>query len=358
MQYCCVNCFDSPTLKQYIKNEGKTGNCSFCGAQNVYCIEPAELEDKFIPIVELYDIIENFMPLDDLKTWDGDFIWEKLNEDWDIFTFYEYEKQEELVKAIFASRNPKDGNDQFLHSYVEMEDEYWGERDQVSEKLGEEWDSFCQEIKYKNRYFISKVLDLELLGELLSFQEESIHVDSHLYRSRISDSSAKLDPSQMGKPPIERSQPGRANPMGIPYLYVASNTETAIDEKRPFIKDKVVVGDFVVRTLLRVVDLRDPKVNDPFLYGDNLEFIVKHLGFLRKLGFELSKTISSKEAEIEYIPLQYLCEFIKMRGYDGVIYKSSVAEGYNLAIFSDDKLNCIETKLYEIKTVKYEYDEA
>lgn len=80
-----------------------------------------------------------------------------------------------------------------------------------------------------------------------------------------------------------------------------------------------------------------------------------HLGFLRKLGFELSKTISPKEAEVEYIPLQYLCEFIRTNGFDGVIYKSSVSEGYNVAVFSDTKVECVTTRLYEINNIMYNY---
>jgi len=358
MKYCCVNCFNSDYLKEYVRDEDKLGNCSFCEAQNVYCIRPHELEDLFIPIVDLYDIIENFMPMEDLKTWDGEYIWEKLSEDWDIFTFYEYDKQEELVRAIFSNRDPKEGEPQFLNSYVMMVEDYWGTKDEVSEELQQEWEQFCKELKFKNRYFPSKVLDLELLGELLSFQEEIIKADSHLYRVRISEGSEKLHLSKMGRPPIEMSQHGRANPLGITYLYLASDTETAIAEKRPFVKDKVTVGNFLVKAPLSVVDLRDPKIDDPFQYGDNLGFVLTYLGFLRKLGFELSKTISPKEADIEYIPLQYLCEFIKIRGYDGVAYKSSVAKGYNIAVFSDKKLECTDTKAYEIKNIQYTFEQT
>lgn len=355
MAHCCVNCFNSQTLKDHIAADGKLGNCDFCESSAVYCIQPWALEELFTPLVSLYEIIENFMPLEDLKNWDGDFIWEKLNVDWGIFAFYDYAKHEELVRAIFSNRDPRDGEPQFLNSYVEMEDEYWGTKDEVSEKLGKEWEQFCEEIKFKNRYFPTRTLDPELLGELLSFQEEMVATDSHLYRARICDTLEKIEPINMGKPPIDMSRLGRANPLGIPYLYVASDVKTAIAEKRPFVKDRVTVGDFLVRSPLRAIDLRSPGVDDPFQYGDRLEFIVMHLGFLRKLGFELSKTISPKEGEIEYIPLQYLCEFIKTMGYDGVVYRSSVAEGYNLAIFSDSKLECIESELYEIKNIQYEY---
>lgn len=204
MQYCCVNCFNSEFLKEYVTENGELRNCSFCGAQNVCCIPPWELEDLFIPIVGLYDIIENFMPLEDLKTWDGDFIWEKLNEDWDVFAFYDYGSQEELVKAIFSNRDPKDGDYQFLHSFVEMEDEYWGDKDEVSDKLEKQWELFCEEIKFKNRYFPAKELNLELLSELLPFQTHIIETNSSLYRSRKSYTSGKIDPSEMGKPSVEK----------------------------------------------------------------------------------------------------------------------------------------------------------
>jgi len=358
MEYCCTECFNPElkTLVNYITRNGEIGDCSCCGSQNVPCIAPEELEELFIPLVSLYEIIENFMPLEDLKSWDGAFIWEKLDQDWWLFSDkLDYQDKEALIRAIFVRRNTKDGDNQFLESYVEMEDEYWGSQGEVSRKLGSEWDAFCQEIKYKNRYFVTRVIDLELLRELLAYQEEFIDVGLCLYRGRLGNRARKIDPSRMGKPPIEMSQHGRANPAGIPYLYVASDVSTAIAEKRPFVNDRITVGDFLVKSPLKVVDLRDPTIEDPFMYGDRLAFIVDHLGFLRKLGFELSKTISRRESDIEYIPLQYLCEFIKICGYDGVIYESSVAEGHNLAIFADDKLECTNTNLYEIEKIQYEY---
>jgi hypothetical protein len=33
------------------------------------------------------------------------------------------------------------------------------------------------------------------------------------------------------------------------------------------------------------------------------------------------------------VPSQYLCEFIKKYGFSGVIYRSSVSTGQNLALF-------------------------
>jgi biotin carboxylase len=152
----------------------------------------------------------------------------------------------------------------------------------------------------------------------------------------------------MGKPPTKKSQHGRANPQGIPYLYLASNHETAIAEIRPAIHDKITVGKFQINTNIEVIDLRNPGIKSPFAHGYELEYIIQHLNFLRKLGSEISKPINPEDSDLDYIPLQYLCEFIKHRGYDGVIYKSSVGTGYNIAIFNDNKISCVSTKLYEL----------
>ncbi len=355
MPYCCVNCFNDKTLKDYIAQSGEVGDCDFCGSQNVYCIEPSELEELFLPLVLLYDTVEDFMPMEDLKEWHGQFIWEKLSEDWATFAIYDYDKQEELMRAIFALRdNPKEGGFQHLHSYVVRQGEYWGDEDKVSDKLGRDWDSFCNEIKFNNRYFPTKEIDTDLLGELLSYFESMIEIDSTLFRSRLSEQGILLACSQMGKPLINQSQHGRANPKGISYLYLSSDSNTAIAEIKPFSGDKITVGEFLVKEPIRTVDLRNPRIDDPFRFGDNLEFMCKYLKFVRRIGTELSKTVSPKEAELEYIPLQYVCELIKNMGVDGVLYGSSVAEGYNVAIFNDSKLQCIKTTLHQVGKVNYE----
>jgi len=355
MPYCCANCFNDKTLKDYITQSGEIGDCDFCGSQNVYCIEPSELEELFLPLVLLYDIVEDFMPMEDLKEWQGESIWETLDDDWGTFAFHDYAKQKELMKAIFArSDDPRAGGFQHLHSCVVRQGEYWGDEDEVSDKLGKDWDSFCNEIKFNNRYFPTKEIDTELLGELLSYFENIIEVDSILFRSRLSEQGILLACSQMGKPTIDQSQHGRANPKGIPYLYLSSDPNTAIAEIKPFSGDKITVAEFLVKEQMRTIDLRNPIIDDPFRFGENLEFMCTYLKFIRRLGAELSKTVSPKEAELEYIPLQYLCEFIKKMGFDGVLYKSSVAEGYNVAIFSDNKLQCTRTTLHQVGKVNYE----
>ena len=345
---------------------GAKGNCSYCDSENVFCIDPELLQDLFWPVVRLYDTLENFMPLDDLKSDEyTDTIYDKLNYDWSLFPYYgdEFDQnyvEESLLKAIFPE-NPHHGpHYQFLHSYVEKEDEYWGvEKNKSWEVLVEKWEQFCNEIKGNNRYFPEKALDFVVIKRLLRYLKETLRKGEILYRARISHNGKKFTPSKMGKPSRKLSEGGRANPKGIPYLYLSSSSGIAISEVRPFIKDKVTVGDFKLREKLEVVDLRNSTIGDPFRYGDELESVVDYLLFLNKLGEELSKTISPRESDIEYIPTQYLSEFIKGLGYDGILYGSSMVQDrseYNLVIFKDEKLKCTSTKLYEITGISHEFN--
>ena len=58
--------------------------------------------------------------------------------------------------------------------------------------------------------------------------------------------------------------------------------------------------------------------------------------FLEKLGEELTRPVLPRSAAFEYVPSQYLCEYVKVCGFDGVMYRSSVGDGVNLALFDPD----------------------
>jgi hypothetical protein len=62
-------------------------------------------------------------------------------------------------------------------------------------------------------------------------------------------------------------------------------------------------------------------------------------------------------AAIDYIPSQYLCEFIKTRGFDGVVYRSSVSDGINLALFDPEKATGGTVSLFNITRVSVEVAE-
>jgi hypothetical protein len=88
------------------------------------------------------------------------------------------------------------------------------------------------------------------------------------------------------------------------------------------------------------VDLRAPRKGvSPFIVQDPgaIGQLRADLPLLERLGEELTRPVLPSGAAIDYIPSQYLCEFIKNRGLDGVVYRSSVSDGINLALFNPEK---------------------
>jgi hypothetical protein len=195
-------------------------------------------------------------------------------------------------------------------------------------------------LMYHNRYFPAANIDLERLELLLSsLVLDSDEIPRQWYRARMQSGDTPFAIADMGAPPPRVASHGRANPAGIPYLYLGSKPETAISEIRPHTGEMASVANFTTLETLKLIDLRHPKqMISPFLLEDAADIVRLRadLPFLERLGDELTRPVLPQAAAIDYTPSQYLCEFIKKCGYDGVVYRSSVSEGINLALFKPE----------------------
>lgn len=174
------------------------------------------------------------------------------------------------------------------------------------------------------------------------------------YRARIS-SKKGFKPEDMGKPPFDKSTPGRANSKGISYLYLSSDIKTTLYETRTSLYDYVCVGEFRLLKDIKILNLRDTNKASPFSYEESLGEYIRYKKYVLRLESELSKPIRRQDSELDYLPTQYLCEFIKSLGFDGVEYRSSLnPTGFNLAVFQDQCLECTKADVYEIDSIAYE----
>jgi len=345
---CCTDCFEHKTVQDFIKENGSgRGFCDFCEENKRHCIEPYYLADLFRPLVDLYERIENFMPLEMMKEFEGQNIAEKLAEDWAPFSNDLPDNVGRILSAMFPCYDHKEDDGIDLDGWVENSDMFWGAEDEPSILLEKAWKEFCEEIISENRFFPKKQLDLDFLNGIPILVQD-LKEGKFLFRARKSSKKQKIAPRNMGKPPAYLSQPGRANPKGIPYLYLATDNQTAIHEIRPQTTQFVTIGNFKITRELKIFDLSNPRIYDPFLCGEDLQHIITLLSFFRMLGHELSKPVDPKEKELHYIPTQYLCEFIKHQGYDGISYKSHIGPGRNIALFDESKVKCTRSILYSI----------
>lgn len=331
---CCASCFGDKGLKKEIipLRSKERGRCSYCDSENQELIEPNELAEYFELLISIY------RPKDEGKT-----LVEWLKEDWSLFEHPRMDSAhaKELLGDIL------DDGDIVRKNFVPSELCHTDRLDR--------WEALRRELMHQNRFFPQTEIDLDRLGELLSrliIDQEEIPEAWH--RARIQQCDDSYEISDMGAPPERIAPHGRANPAGIPYLYLSSTHNTAISEVRPHPGEIACVAMFTINQNLKLVDLREPrKLVSPFLLTDEAEIALLRgdIEFLEKLGKELTTPVLPTAAAIDYIPSQYLCEFIKKCDYRGVIYNSSVSDGLNLALFYPSDAEPTNLKYYIISTV-------
>lgn len=271
----------------------------------------------------LAPVINVYQPDDD-----GDLLVELLRDDWRMFDVMDDAHAKELLGDVLD--NGDIVRQKFTSPAVAR-----------TETLSR-WETLRDELMYQNRYFPQTEFDTARFEDLLSHLV-AIDVTQTWYRARIKPEGEDPFPiERMGAPPKRIASHGRANPPGIPYLYLGSQVETAVSEIRPHTGEIACVADFTIASDLKFVDLRDPRRSvSPCSLGDEeaISLMRGDIAFLERLGEELTRPVLPQGAAIDYVPSQYLCEFIKKCGYSGVIYNSSVSGGINLALFNPGLAN-------------------
>lgn len=330
--FCCANCFGDVGLRDIFPTLSlATGDCDYCGSTAVLITEPNKLFDLFSSVTNIYEEAES-----------GQSFVHWFREDWAMF---EHPKMDDFrVKDLLAAIM---GDGEAVRRRYRPSDRF------TSNRL-ERWEQLSSELRRRNRYFPEVEIDFARLGELLKFLRAKA-MSRRWFRARINSDESPYQMHDMGVPPVGVTSHGRANPPGIPYLYVGSTPETSISEIRPHTGETATVAEFEIDVDdLSVVDLRSPKkLISPFSLGDEdkIGALRGDIDFLERLGTELTRPVRPKAAPIEYVPSQYLCELIKREGWDGVLYSSSVSAGVNLALFSHEKAKPKSLEQWRVKMV-------
>lgn len=341
---CCVKCFNSEYLISIINADDRNGDCDFCKTSDVSIYSARELAPFFRNIISLYQVDDN-SELD---------IAQSIKKDFNL-TSNLVNNSKELLKAMFA-----DDDEEFTELFnVNVSSEIKIELISETNQIHSIWEDFKEEIKSVNRYHIKNTIDLNKLANFFKHESfyKTIKKGRIFFRCRISDKNG-FPTEKMGNPPKELATGGRANPKGISYLYVADVVETSLYETRASLFDYVTVGEFRLKEDLKILNLRNPK-DDPIPWAENeaIEDFLTYVPFIQTLQKEISLPIRKRDKQLDYIPTQYISEFIKSLGFDGVEYQSSLyKDGYNLAIFNPEKLECISTKVYTIEDIELRYE--
>lgn len=351
---CCENCFNDAEIKAIIKNRVKTrGNCGACNSDNVFIYDTNvddELVNSLNNLLNVYTTKES-LPDDFLKE-DLTTLEYELTQRWSIFAKGKH-KALDIIKAICAERfkeNPALFEDEI--GIYDINNVAYLEENSLLKSSN--WNTFVNEIKMSNR-FHTNIMNLEILYEFCRETAEiEIKKGSEFYRSRISDRQGYTK-TEMGAPPIHKITNGRANPVGIKCLYLSSNEETTLHEIRAGAFDYVTIGTFRALEDIIIVDFTVLDKISPLMVEDIKRYAVNKR-HLEQIIDEIAQPLRSTDSPLDYLPSQYIVEFIKSKGYKGVKYKSTVSNtGYNLAIFDDALFETFDTKVVTIDKMKYSY---
>jgi len=335
----CDKCFNDIELKHYIvSNSDEKGKCDYCSEGiNSPLLEVGELLDFFAEFISIFKFDDDGIPLIEL-----------IQKDWDLFSGKS--TGHDILLDVLATLYSSISNPQDNVNYI----------DEIIESTSY-WNILKEDLKW-NRRFLTDIEEIKDLGwDSLFLKKESLSLDEPFYRARIhiigESKPFKID--EMGNPPKNTVMSGRANPLGIPYLYLCKKIETTFYEIRATYLDEVSIGEFHVKMDNKIDVIDFTEKGSAFLNMENLLPYTKSVFLKKEISIDLSKPITRFDSELEYIPTQFICEFIRyITGADGILFNSSLHKGgKNIVLFDQDKVECISVTKYRVTRVEIEAKE-
>lgn len=340
----CNDCFKDIEIKSFIEVTSTTiGKCDCCEKESKL-IELSELQPFFSKFFSIFKYDENI----------GKALIDVIQEDWDIFSSHDNGSTilndfENIIidltiqLGLVHSNFPV--NSKIKVSYI----------DEIQESV-DYWEELKSDLKHKRR-FLTNLGNLEDFGWDTAFNVFSaIDSNTTLYRSRINqdDSIQPYRINEMSSPPEIKSSAGRANPQGIPYLYLSRDLKTTLYESRATFLDYVSIGEFKFEDdyAFEIVDFT--KEESPFNDTDEIIKFTKNKFIRKVVSQDLSKPLRRYDSDLEYIPTQFICEYIRFFATPaiGIQFSSSLDKnGVNIVLFDDSKIKCINVSVHQISRI-------
>lgn len=234
-------------------------------------------------------------------------------------------------------------------------------------------------IKYPRNSEIEETTVIKMLDDI--FERENDELKSVLPKGKILYRAREIDPNtayedascgfnayydekttfhctgynyyESKEPPICISSEGRNNIVGASYLYLADEKYTACAEIAPTIRGMVSLAEFEILKDLNIINFCDgiPEYFKP-------DLIEKYKVSPNKIIQEIFRDFSRvHRKDATYYVTQYISDYIRKAGYDGIKYRGAANYGTNYTIFNCHKSNIkfIESKIIATYGVEYEF---
>ncbi len=232
---------------------------------------------------------------------------------------------------------------------------------------------FSNEVTRESRYILS-VKSTNFLEALLATSEDRVRVfkkgevlwraqlghdwrPEYWHEELIGDSPCAFSPQRM-KPLENSASEGRANPKGIPYLYLSTDKDTALSEVRPWIGSVISAGEFGTNRELRLLDFSVEYGKQEHYFLNEPSDEQKIQAVWSHVDNAFSQPVNESDSSSDYVPTQVIAEYIKSKGYDGIVFKSSLANGHNIALFDLESARLLNCAIHKVKSLSFDFDQA
>lgn len=215
------------------------------------------------------------------------------------------------------------------------------------------WEELKEDIK-KHHRFTTDLKKLEAAGwDKILDNQYRLNPDATFYRARVHyKKTDSFGIGEMGAPERDECTSGRANPEGIPFLYLSEEAKTTFYETRVIKHDVVTVGEFMIvgPVPLYVEDLTDIDLDNIELLDEDVVTLAKRKLLVRALSQDMSRPMRRFDSRVEYVPTQFICEYVQLtQSVSGIRFSSSVyPKGTNVVIFNPKLMDCVAVKDYNI----------
>ncbi|HFK1480975.1 TPA: RES family NAD+ phosphorylase [Bacillus cereus] len=327
MSYCCEKCFIIEEVVKKIQKDGQVGDCSYCSEENVKIIEVDQLREYIVS-----ELVFQFSEGEGGHTLE---LW--------------LTKRFSYLNPKVSSLKQKEFLKELLFFYSE---EHKYKLDYKSTDAHKIWTNFKRDIRENKRFFSEFIPELtEKLSLVLENSKYLLNSEVPLYRARIGEGLYVSE--EMLCPPPSDAKEGRVNPRGIPYLYTATDEQTALTEVRPWLKSTITLAKLHTHKELNLIDftgVREMPSNLSFKEQVNL-WTLKNW-----LNNDFSLPINPFESYISYLSTQYVSEYVKSKGYDGIVFNSSLKQGgRNIVIFNQENVFVKSTEIVKVNSLDYDF---
>ncbi|MGK0449210.1 MAG: hypothetical protein ACJA2M_003015 [Polaribacter sp.] len=329
----CKECFNDVEIRSFIEvSSNEKGNCNYCSNS---------IHSELIEVGELLDFFAEFVGIFEKDPNGNETLTEIIQNDWNLFAG-KSEAHDILCDILLTLGTPITSPSDIVSYSSNIND------------CISYWDTLKEELKWQKR-FLTNTDELSNLKWDKFFNDENVLLPSQtiFYRARVHHAERK-EPylkNEMGYPEKEKVSEGRANPQGIPYLYLSKSVKTTLYETRVSYLDELSIGEFKIKNDERIFLVDFTERLNAYKNIDDIRNHTKRVLLKNRISKSLSKPIRRYDSILEYIPTQFICEYIRyITNTDGILFNSSLDldEGVNVVLFEEDKVKCDSVEMYRI----------